>query len=209
KFKSREGQKEIAKIKYLLPEVCSPILGCIGTIERRKGQDVLIDVIDNLMNTFPNLLLIIVGEIPEGDDGSYKKVLKRKIKKSKLKDKVIFFPFTSEPKFIFERIDILILPSLFKEGLPNVLIESLAMGKPVIASNLGGIPEIVKESKTGFLTKPGNVDELVNRIKFLWKNQDAYTNMAKTGRRLTENSFSRKKQFEKYLDYFNEILIEK
>lgn len=209
KFKSRKNQKEKAKIKYPLPEVCSPILGCIGTIERRKGQDVLIDVINSLMNSFPNLLSIIVGEIPEGDDGSYKKLLERKIKRSKLKDRLIFFPFTSEPEFIFERIDILIFPSLFKEGLPNVLIESLAMGKPVIASNLGGIPEIVINNKTGFLVKPSNVDELVNRIEFLWKNQEIYANLVKAGRKVVERKFCRKRQFEEFLDYFNELVIEK
>jgi glycosyltransferase involved in cell wall biosynthesis len=161
------------------------------------------------MNSFPNLLLIIVGEIPEGDDGSYKKLLERKIKRSKLKDRLIFFPFTSEPEFIFERIDIFIFPSLFKEGLPNVLIESLAMGKPVIASNIGGIPEIVKNNKTGFLVKPSSVDELVNRIEFLWKNQEIYANLVKTGRKIVERKFCRKRQFEEFLDYFNELIIEK
>ena len=73
----------------------------------------------------PNIHLILVGDGP--DEG----MLKGLVREKGLDDHISFFPFTQEPNYVFERLDITILPSLYKEGLPNVLLESMSMGVPV------------------------------------------------------------------------------
>ncbi len=87
---------------------------------------------------------------------------------------VSFFPFTNEPQYVFERADVTVLPSLYKEGLPNVLLESMSMGVPVVSSNLGGVPEIVINGKTGFMVEPGNSDQLADGILKLWDDRTRY-----------------------------------
>ena len=76
-------------------------------------------------------------------DGPDEEKLRGMAKEMGLDRQVSFFPFTKKPQLVFERIDITVLSSLYKEGLPNVLLESMSMGVPVVSTNLGGVPEVV------------------------------------------------------------------
>ena len=77
-------------------------------------------------------------------------------------------PLPVNPTTFFERIDIAVLPSLYKEGLPNVLQEAMAMHVPVVSSNLGGVPEIVIEGQTGYAVESGDSQALADAIQKLW-----------------------------------------
>jgi glycosyltransferase involved in cell wall biosynthesis len=143
--------------------------------------------------------LILVGEGPDED------MLKKKVLEMGLTNNVTFFPFTREPMYIFERIDILVLSSLFKEGLPNVLLEAMSMKTPVVSSRMAGVPEIVKDGETGYMVEPGNKDQLVEAIRKLWSDRDAYAKMSLQGRELMESKFDKEVQFKQFLDYFHRI----
>ena len=123
-----------------------------------------------------------------------------------LDDNVSFFPFTRDPAQIYPVLDLLVLPSLYKEGLPNVLLESLAMGVPVVASNIAGVPEAVKDGETGGLVEAGDREQLAAAIINLWRDQNRYAAMQQNGRMLIEEQFDKQKQFERFLTYFNEIV---
>lgn len=186
--------------RYVLPSDVSPILGCVGMFEERKGQTILLETISKLANgIFPNIHLILVGEGPD------EQMLKEKVKSLDMGQHVTFFPFTSEPEYIFERIDILVLSSLFKEGLPNVLLEAMSMKVPVISSEMAGVPEIVKNGKTGYMVEPGNSLQLEETIVKLWSDQAMYNKMRKNGRELMENNFDKQLQFSEFLSYFYKI----
>ncbi len=77
---------------------------------------------------------------------------------------ISMIPFTDEPQYLFERTDITVLPSLRKEGLPNVLLESMAMRVPVVASRLGGVQEALIPGETGYLVDPGDIGQLASVI---------------------------------------------
>ena len=200
RFTHSEKAKKEAYRRYVLSLDASPVLGCVGMFEERKGQTVLLETISRLANgIFPNIHLILVGEGPD------EQMLKEKVKSLDIGEHVTFFPFTSEPEYIFERIDMLVLSSLFKEGLPNVLLEAMSMKVPVISSEMAGVPEIVKNGETGYMVEPGNSLQLEKMIAKLWSDQAVYKKMRENGRKLMENRFDKQLQFSEFLSYFYRI----
>ncbi len=203
RFKSDDRTRAKAARRYPLSKNAAPILGYVGTLERRKGQAVLFEAVAALAaGLLPDVHLMLVG------DGPDEETLREKVRTMGLEKHVSFFPFTSEPQYVFERLDVTVLPSLYKEGLPNVLLESLAMGVPVVSSNLGGVAEVVLEGETGYKVEPGDSDQLARAIHRLWANQAAYRRMSDCGRRLMEKEFDKKVQFERFLDFFDGCVLD-
>ena len=199
-FTPNADRKKEAFKRYVLPENAFPVIGCIGTYEERKGQIVLLESIKDLVNgALPNTHLVLVGEGPD------ELMLKENVKKFGLSDNVSFFEFTREPVYIFERLDILVLSSLYKEGLPNVILEAMSMNLPVVSSRLAGVPEVVKNGETGFMVEPGNKDELTEAIVKLCSDDVVLKQIGDNGRRMMEEKFDKQVQFEEFLQYFYKI----
>ena len=200
RFTSTDKTKEEAFKRYVLPENAGPVLASVGSFEERKGQTVLLEAVAKLAKgKLSNAHVMMVGEGPDEE------MLKAKTKEMGLEAHVTFFPFTSEPNFIFDRIDILTLPSLYKEGLPNVLLEAMSMGLPVISSKMAGVPEIVFDGETGFMTKPGDVDQLVEAVENLWSDKDECKKMGSNARQLMKDKFDKKSQFNEFREFFHKI----
>lgn len=200
RFTSNEERKRDSFKRYPLPENASPVLGNVGMFEERKGQTVLLEAVSKLAkDPFPDLHLILVGEGPD------EQMLKNKVREMGLDNNVTFFPFTREPMYVFERIDILVLSSLYKEGLPNVLLEAMSMNVPVVSSKMAGVPEIVKDGETGYMVEPGKSGQLSEAISKLWSDRATYKKISRNGRRLMEENFDKEVQFTKFLEYFHRI----
>ena len=201
RFQPDAKQKQEALKRYPLPGNASPILASIGSIEPRKGQLVLFEALKELAeSSLPDIHLMLVG------DGPDEEMLKNKADEMGLHGHISFFPFTSEPNYVYERIDMTVLPSLYKEGLPNVLLESMAMEIPVVSSNLGGVPEIVLEGETGYKVEPGEPAALAEAINRLWADQEKYQEMRKNARNLITGEFNKSTQFNKFVTYFQELI---
>ncbi len=201
RFNSAKDRKAVSRRRYPLPNQAEPVLGCIGSMEVRKGHTNLIETLAALAaDHLPNIYLLLVGDGPEEHQ------IRRMVKDLELENRVGFFPFTAEPELAFEQVDITVLPSVAKEGLPNVLQESMAMKVPVVASDLGGVSEVVLDGKTGLLVKPGDVAELVRAINTLWSNQVNYQKMGDDGHRLVESKFDRMSQFDKFREHFQSFI---
>jgi len=200
RFQHSESAWKEAQDRYPLPGDASPILGSIGSFEPRKGHPVLFKALEELVkNRLPNAHLMMVG------DGPDERMLKESMKALGLERNISFFPFTDEPNYIYERLDITVLPSLYKEGLPNVLLESESMGVPVVASNVGGISEIVFDGETGYLVEPGNELALASSITEVWANQDDYQAMSEKARKLIAQEFDKATQFDRFISHFHSI----
>jgi glycosyltransferase involved in cell wall biosynthesis len=106
---------------------------------------------------------------------------------------------------VFERADITVLPSLYKEGLPNVLQESMAMNVPVISSRIGGVPEVVFDGQTGYMFEPGNSAQLAEAVLKLWTDQEAYRRMCLQTREVIAQRFNKEAQFDVFLEHFQRI----
>lgn len=202
RFRHSENSWQEAQRRYPLPGTASPILGSIGSFEPRKGHSVLFEALQELVNnSLPNAHLVMVG------DGPDETMLKERVKTLGLEQKVSFFPFTGEPNYVFERLDITVLPSLYKEGLPNVLLESMSMGVPVVSSNIGGVSEIVIDGETGYMVEPGDKSALANMINIVWGNQDNYQEMKIKARKLIMNQFDKVTQFDRFISYFHTLKL--
>ena len=196
KFTKNDKQKKEAQNRYKLPVKANPVLGCVGSFEERKGQIVLLESIVKLKKALPDVHLMLVG------DGPDEKKLKELVKKMSLENNVSFFPFTSEPQFIFEKLDILVLSSLYKEGLPNVILEAMSMELPIVSSRLAGVPEVVIDGETGYMTKPGSSDDIVAAVEKIFDDKAGYKKMAKNARQLMATKFDKKNQFKAFADFF-------
>lgn len=203
RFRSTAEGKKAAEQRYVLPDNANPVLGSVGSFEHRKGHPVLFEALRGLADgPLPNIHLMLVGDGP--DEAS----LNDLAGELGLKDHISFFPFTSEPSYVFERLDITVLPSLYKEGLPNVLQESMAMNVPVISSRLGGVSEVVLDGQTGTMVEPGKSEQLANAILDLWTDQKAYRKMCVQARSRIVERFNKKNQFGKFLEHFRSIIGE-
>lgn len=189
-----------ARSRYPVPEHASPVLGCIGSYEVRKGHAVLLEAVRKVVDSsLPDAHLILVGDGPEETR------LRGLVDDLGLGKHVSFFDFTGEPNMAYERFDMTILPSLYKEGLPNVILESMSMAKPVIASRLAGTPEVVEDGRTGYLVEPGNVSETAEAIVRMWSDKKTYSDMARNTRELVTSRFDTKKLLGEFLEHFQRI----
>lgn len=177
----------------------SPILGCIGYLGSRKGQKFLIEAMSILASKIPNVHLLIVG------DGPDKELLLSLSRNLNLENSITFIPFTIDPRQIYNIIDILILPSINKEGLPNVILEAFAMMVPVIATNIGGIAEIVVNYETGILIDPKISKQIENAVLELWDNKKLFKRIKNNSKRFILTNHDRNKQFSEYENYFTSL----
>ena len=202
RFTSTPETREDAFRRYALPDNAGPVLGSVGALENRKGQIILLQAVKRLLDAdkLPGIHVMFVGEGPD------QAMLEAVTKVYGLEDHVSFFPFTDEPNYVFERLDILALPSLYKEGLPNVLLEAMSMKLPVISTKLAGIPEEVVHGETGYLTDPGNIEQFSDAIETAWQSRDTCEQMGQNARKLMEEKMDKKHQFDAFRDCFRKTL---
>jgi glycosyltransferase involved in cell wall biosynthesis len=147
----------------------------VGRDDPVKGVKYLIEAFAMIEKDFPDFKLVLVGEgMPEGK-----------------------LPLTEVRKRIRDCY-CLVVPSL-SEGLPRVILEAQALGKPVIASAVGGIPELVKEGETGLLFEAGNAGQLVEKLKTLLRDRKMAVEMGQRGREMVQGRFSNEKYIANYL----------
>ena len=163
---------------------------CAGRMSPEKGHRVLIEAISILGERARDTHFVFCGE------GQCKKELKRLAEKFEVGDRCHFVGFRRDLDEIFRAMDFLVLPSL-SEGLPNVVLEAFAWGKPVVATKVGGVPEVVKDGINGVLVAPNRPDLLARGIAILLASPELQTALGKAGYHNVEANFSFKKQNEK------------
>ena len=100
----------------------------------------------------------------------------------------------------------MIMPSLWYEGFPMVIREAFACGKPVIASKLGAMAELVEHRRTGLLFEPGNPADLAAKMKWMIENDEACVEMGRNARKVFEERYTAEKNFSILMDIYNKVL---
>jgi glycosyltransferase involved in cell wall biosynthesis len=152
-------------------------LVCVGRLCEAKAQTLLVQAIARTINNHPDLQLILIG------DGDTRKEINQLISAHCLESyvKVVGWKSNADVRKILSEARALVLPSL-AEGLPVAIMESLALGRPVLSTRITGIPELVDE-KCGWLVEPGNVAELASALDALLSTKPKQlTKMALVGR---------------------------
>ncbi|HTR81504.1 MAG TPA: glycosyltransferase family 4 protein [Bacteroidota bacterium] len=145
------------------------IIGVLGRIDPGKGQEIIVRALPDLMKQHPDLFLVIAGEETAGEPG-HKAYLQKLCLTLGIEQHVKFIPFTDDVPRLLAALDIFALPS-FGETFGLVVIEAMAMEKAVIATDAGGVPEIVEHGRTGLLIEPRSVSSAATAIDKLLRDE--------------------------------------
>jgi len=135
----------------------SLVVGTVARLSRQKGIEYLLHAAKTVIKQFPDITFIIAGK------GPLESQLKGLSIKLGISDKVKFLGFNDDIPKLLSVIDIFVLPSLW-EGMPNVVLEAMAAGKPVIATDTGGSKDIIDSGINGVLVEPKNSEALAEAI---------------------------------------------
>lgn len=149
-------------------------VGFVGRLSPEKGLPFLVEAFKKL-KTDRETHLDIVGDGPE------KALTVKKVEVLRLEDDVTFHGYLPDPEIIYSTLDILVLPSL-TEGIPLTLLEGMQVGLPIIASKVGGIPDIIENNRSGLLVRPGSVDDLVEKMELLINDPQTRVRLGKGAR---------------------------
>ena len=169
----------------------SILAGVVTRITPEKGIHFLVRSMAELKGKIDVKLLIVGGPYFEKDI-DYMDKLKQEVADLGLEDSVIFTGFLSDTRIVTSLLDIVLVPSIIPEACPRTIIEAMAVGKPVIATPLGGSKELVTP-ETGILVPPEDASAIANAMKSLASNQEQLTAMRKASRIRAVELFSSKK----------------
>lgn len=176
-------------------------IGSIGVIEKDKGHRYLVEAISRLKaEGIANVFCVICGTGPQESD------LRKFVRAKGLDSEVLFLGFREDIPRVLKMLDILAITSLTIESFSMVAVEAMAMEVPVIATSIGGIPEVVDDGKTGIIIPPGNVDALCKAIKYLIQNPEIRFRMGQNGRVRVLDRFTIEGNVRKTEDVFLQLL---
>lgn len=177
---------ECLRSKFGLSPETRIVMG-LGRLVGKKGFVNLIEALARLKSPIPDACLMIVGDGPE------MAVLRARAEALGLADKVILvgnIDWTEVPDYL-ALSDIVVVPSIHDngnvDGLPTVVLEAMAAGKPIVASNIGGIPLVVKDGINGFLVAEGDIPALVSCLSKLLMSEEMLTSYGRRSREFVEN----------------------
>ncbi len=162
------------------------VIGYVGKLEDGKGIFDLLNAAVILRKRHQELKLMFVGEGTKKDD------LLRSAEHLSLSDIVMCTGIRHDVQSLYAAMDMFVLPSTCDEAFGMVLIEAMSMGKPVVGSTVGGIPEIIIDGKTGLLTPPGDADALARNLERYLADQSFAEAVARAGQRSVVEEFSEK-----------------
>ncbi len=158
------------------------IIGTIGRFTPIKNQKLLLLAARTIVKQHPDVLFVLVG------DGKERGRLEQMGRELGLEDKLIFTGWLNSPYPILSRMDILVLPSLW-EGLGVTILEAMALGKPVVATRVGGIPEVVGDGETGLLVPSDDEEALASALHKLLSDPELAQDMGHRGKAVVEKRF--------------------
>jgi len=180
----------------------NPLIGIIGRLVFEKGLPFLLQAIPKVTEIFPDARFLIVG------DGPLRTELEDLVSRLNIYENCIFTGFRRDIPDILSAIDMLVMSSLY-EGMPMVILEAMAASRPIIATNVGGIPELVKDGETGILVLPKDVDALAESIIHLLKSKEKAKQMGLAGRKRVEEHFDVNVMVRKTEEVYQELIQEK
>ena len=179
----------------------SKLIGFIGRFGPEKGIIYLLEAARILCRKKEGVYFVLVG------DGQLREEAEAFISSNKMKDRIIMLGWRNDATDLLADMDALLLPSL-TEGTPMVILESMSLGVPVIASDVGGISEVVDNLKTGLLIKPRDPQAIADAVSYLIGNRDLAENISQNSIRQVETRFSAQRMSEQYEQTYLSLMKE-
>ena len=197
KFSPRKKDSEtINKLGF---QDTDKVIGMVSNLSSVKDHKTLLNAIVEIKKAYPEIKCVLVG------DGYMRGDLVRHVDRLKLNENVCFLGSREDIYKILSIMDIFVLTSLM-EGLPNAVLEAMACGLPVVATKVGGIPEIIENGRNGILLEPKDHQSLALALITLIEDFSLRKEMGVIGRKIIEQKFSLERMVNDYERLYTEIL---
>ncbi|MDT7041804.1 glycosyltransferase family 4 protein [Candidatus Nitronereus thalassa] len=180
------------------------VIGTVANLFPRKGYEYLIEALPMIKNEYPDIRCFIVGEGPE----SYQVQLVRLVKEKELESHVVFVGFQPNVFEFINAFDVFVLPSIL-EGFGIVLLEAMAMSKPIVATRVGGVPEVIDHGVTGLLVPPRDPKALGAAILEIVKDEQVRAKFGMAAREIVTEKFTREAAMGRIQDLYLGVLKER
>ena len=179
------------------------MLGCVALFRPRKGLDVLLKAVAALRQARLPVRLRVIGSF---ETPQYERDVKSLASGLGVSDLIEWRGFSSHVSDELDTLDLFILPSLFGEGMPMVVLEAMASGLPVIGTNVEGVPEVVRDGLEGLIVPPGDAQALAGAIERFITGEVNWTEMRRNGHRRQADRFSQQSMTAAVADVYRRVL---
>jgi glycosyltransferase involved in cell wall biosynthesis len=186
------------RLLALLPRPVRLVVGAAGRLSPEKGFGQLVEAAAVVLAACPDVGFVLFG------DGPLRGEIAGRIAELGLTERVVLAGFRADLDELLPALDVLALPS-FTEGLPNVVLEAFAARVPVVATAVGGTPEVVEDGASGYLVPPGDPNALARRLLDLLADDGLRRAMGQRGRERVQAEFTFEAQARQYQQLFEEI----
>lgn len=181
-----------------------PLVVTAGRISAEKGVDVLLEAACTLVESVPGARVRVFGDVQPGWEEYHSNLLER-IQSTGLGDRFELAGFVDRPSDEWSAASVYVQPSR-REGLPLAVIEAMATGLPVVATDVGGLPELVEDGVSGVLVPPDNPQALAKGIADLLNDPDRCRRLGQAGRQRVEQLYSTETMVDSLMDIYREVL---
>ena len=192
-------RRKLARIRLGLDEN-QEVLVNIGRQDYQKGQRYLLEAMTILVSTRPRLVLLVAGRC-----GDMTEELQRLRDRQGLKERVHFLGHREDVPEILAAADLFVFPS-FYEGLPGAVIEAMALGLPIVASDIEPVREMVEEGRNALLVKPGSPTELASAIERLLDDRQTARAFGRRSREMFEERFTLEQSMVQLMAFYREVV---
>ncbi|MGC2769718.1 MAG: glycosyltransferase [Candidatus Acidiferrum sp.] len=176
------------------------VVGAVGRLSLEKGAAVLIEAASKICPDFPQAFFVVVG------DGPLRSSVEAGVRELGITGQFLFTGERNDVDQIYRSFDVYVLPS-FQEGMPMALLEAMAAGLPVVATKVGGVPDLVCDPSVGTLVEPGDPTAFAAGIRGLLSDQSRRERMGSNARRRVEDHFSAAAMARNYGELYQEALL--
>ena len=184
----------------------APAVVMVGQITEWKGQHVLLEAVGSILESVPEARVFFVGEGLYPWDKVYEAGLKNTAGERGLDAHVTWLGFRKDVPAIMRRADVVVHCSIRPDPLPTVIVEGMALGRVVVASHIGGVPEMVVDGETGHIYPPGDSKALAARVIEVLSDPDRAREMGHKARRRIGESFTIEKNVASILGLYRRVL---
>ncbi len=182
----------------------TPLIGTVGVLRHMKGHIYLVEAAAEVLKEFPQAKFVLVGDTASAP--AMKERLAARIADLGISDRFIMTGYRRDIPEIMAALDVFALPSIGYEGVSQVVNQAMAMRRPVVAADVGGVREQVISGETGLLVEKANSHQLAQGILTLLKNPDASAHMGDNGRRLVEERYGLDRMLDATERLYRELL---
>jgi glycosyltransferase involved in cell wall biosynthesis len=180
-----------------------PVIGMVAMFRHSKGHRVLLRAIPEILRHEPAAIFLWVG------DGVGRAALRQEVAEAGVQAKVHMTGFREDVPACLAAMDVVVLPSIKSDGVPQAVIQALAMRKPVVASAVGGIPEVIQPQRTGMLVPPNDPQALADAVVQILRHPQLAAAWARAGGLWIDTHYALEQMIDRTAAVYTAVLIEK